>query len=215
MVVLSKLPHLHYKRGKQTTIMPLQEFRAKLDSAPLNQEQKAYILLLWHCGIRKSEAYERVAEDVAVTSTHVIVNFHRRKKRGLEVPPLKLPREFYGVDDILVPYLLKPKRRRQKSVFTYVRKGGKLKTTKKTVKAKWVFPNIHSTTAWNIVKQTLGAEYYPHYLRLRKLSKIGKNREKGSIMHLRSFSGIKSLGSLEAYMGIDEEAQDEAMEASE
>jgi hypothetical protein len=71
-----------------------------------------------------------------------------------------------------------------------------------------------STTAWRICKKVLGQEFYPHYLRLRKLSKIGMDREKGSITHLKAVSGIKSLKALEAYLGYDEEAQDEAMEIS-
>lgn len=58
-------------------------------------------------------------------------------------------------------------------------------------------------------------EFYPHYFRLRKLRKIGMNREKGSITHLKAVSGIKSLKALEAYLGYDQEAQDEAMEISE
>jgi hypothetical protein len=41
------------------------------------------------------------------------------------------------------------------------------------------------------------------------------NREKGSITHLKALSGIKSARALEAYIGYDEEAQDEAMEISE
>jgi hypothetical protein len=55
----------------------------------------------------------------------------------------------------------------------------------------------------------------PHYLRLRKLSRIGMNREKGSITHLKTVSGIKGLKALEAYPGYDQETQDEAMEISE
>jgi hypothetical protein len=41
------------------------------------------------------------------------------------------------------------------------------------------------------------------------------DREKGSITHLKTISGIKSVRALEAYVGYDEEAQDEAMEISE
>jgi hypothetical protein len=94
-------------------------------------------------------------------------------------------------------------------------RGGKLLTHSEKVEAKWLFPHIGSTTAWRICKRVLGPEYYAHYLRLRKLSKIGVNREKGSITHLKAISGIKSVRALEAYIGYDEEAQDEAMEISE
>jgi hypothetical protein len=41
--------------------------------------------------------------------------------------------------------------------------------------------------------KVLGPEFYAHYLRLRKLSKIGMNWEKGSITHLKAIIGIKSV----------------------
>lgn len=41
------------------------------------------------------------------------------------------------------------------------------------------------------------------------------DREKGSITHLKAINGIKSLKALEAYLGYDQEAQDDAIEISE
>jgi integrase len=196
-------------------IVSVEEFKQKLESSDLGLEQKAFIVLLWHTGVRKSEAYERVKKDVTITDTHIIVDFHKRKKGGEEVPPLKIPRTFYGVEEYLKRYLLKPKRSKDKNLFTYETIGGKLFIHSDKAKDRWLFPHISSTTAWRSVKKVFGERYYPHYLRLRKLSKIGKDREKGTIIHLKSVSGIKSLRALEEYMGIDEEAQDEAMEISE
>jgi integrase len=204
-----------YKYGKQKEIMSVDEFREKLESSDLDLEQKAFIVLLWHTGVRKSEAYERVKKDVEITDSHVIVDFYKRKKGGEEVPPLKIPRTFYGVEEYLKPYLTKPKRLKVKTIFTYETVLGKLIIHSKQVKDRWLFPHINSTTAWRLVKKVFGERYYPHYLRLRKLSKIGKDRRRGTIIHLKSVSGIKSLRALEEYMGIDEEAQDEAMEISE
>jgi hypothetical protein len=83
------------------------------------------------------------------------------------------------------------------------------------IEAKWLFPHVGSSTAWRLCKKVLGLEFYPNYFRLRKLSKIGMDREKGRVTHLRAVSGIKSLKALEAYLGYDQEAQDEAMEISE
>jgi hypothetical protein len=71
---------------------------------------------------------------------------------------------------------------------------------------------IRSTQAWKIVKAILGEKYYPHYLRLRKLSAVGK---KHGVTHIKAVSGIKSLRALEAYIGYDQEVQDEAMKDSE
>jgi len=199
--------------------MSVEEFKEKLEGChTLGShvlEKKAYLVLLWHTGVRKSEAYERVKDDMQTTETHVIVNFHQRKKSGLEVPPLKIPRHFYGVNEYLMPYLSKPKRNRLKTIERYKRENRKQILVSTKQNAKWIFPHIGRETARSIVKHVLGEKYYPHYLRLNKLSKVGKNRKRGTIMHLRAISGIKSLRALEAYLGIEEEMQDEAMEISE
>jgi hypothetical protein len=204
-----------YKFGKQKTIMTVENFREKLDISELKLEHKAFLVLLWHSGARKSEVYERTKDDTELTDTHVIVDFHQRKKHGDTVPPLKIPRRFYGVEEYLLPYILKPKRMRQKTIYTYETEDGKLIIHTNRIGAKWLFPHVSSSTAWRVCKKALGSEFYPHYLRLRKLSKIGMNREKGSITHLKAVSGIRSLKALEAYLGYDQEAQDEAMEISE
>jgi hypothetical protein len=47
---------------------------------------KSISCLIWHSGARKSEAYERVKEEIEITETHVIVDFHQRKKHGETVP---------------------------------------------------------------------------------------------------------------------------------
>ncbi|MCW4044848.1 MAG: hypothetical protein NWE94_04955 [Candidatus Bathyarchaeota archaeon] len=204
-----------YKHGKQKAIMTVETFKEKLENSQLGLEQKAYLVLLWHSGARKSEVYERTKDDIEITDTHVIVDFHQRKKHGDTVPPLKIPRRFYGVEEYLVSYIKKPKRLKQKTVYSYETVEGKLMVHQKQLKQRWLFPHISSTTAWRITKCVLGQEYYPHYFRLRKLSKIGMNREKGTFTHLKAISGIKSLKALEAYLGFDQEAQDEAMEISE
>jgi hypothetical protein len=204
-----------YKCGKQKAIMTVEEFKNKLDASQVKFDQKAFPVLLWHSGARKSEAYERVKDDIEISDAHVIVDFHQRKKHGETVPPLKISRKFYGVEEYLVPYILKPKRMNPKTVYTYETREGKLVIRSSQQEAKWLFTHIGSTTAWRACKKVLGQEFYPHYFRLRKLSKIGMNREKGGITHLKAVSGIRSLKALEAYLGYDQEAQDEAMEISE
>lgn len=223
-----------YKHGKQKGIMPLDVFQALIRAALKRGEPAehiAFCIALWHTGVRKSELYERPLSDVTVTKEFIIVDFHKRKKGGDEVPPLKIPLSFYGAD-LLQAWIedrqksKPPHRATSKNLFhqleteeTRVTPKGKTVTVKKTVyetkRDVWLFPHVGSWTAWQIVKRILGKEYYPHYLRLRKLSKIGKNPKTKSIIHLKSVSGIKSIRALEAYMGIDQEAQDEAMQENE
>lgn len=98
--------------------MSVEEFKEKLEAANIKPEQKVFLVLLWRSGVRKSEAYERVREDIEITETHVIVDFHQRKKHGETVPPLKILRKFYGVEEYLIPYLCKPKRAKPKTLYT-------------------------------------------------------------------------------------------------
>jgi hypothetical protein len=108
-----------YKCGKQKAIMTVENFREKLEISRLKLEYKAFLVLLWHSGARKSEVYERTKDDIEITDMHVVVDFHQRKKHGDIVPPLKIHRRFYGVEEYLLSYLLKPKRTKEKTLYTY------------------------------------------------------------------------------------------------
>jgi hypothetical protein len=70
------------------------------------------------------------------------------------------------------------------------------------VEGKWLFPNIGSMTAWQVSKKMLGQEFYPHYFRLRKPSKIGINREKGIITSESRLRNQKSEGARRCHMSI-------------
>jgi hypothetical protein len=52
-----------YKYGKQKAIMTVKKFRELLEIFPLNLEQKAYIVVLWHSGTRKNEGYKRTKNE--------------------------------------------------------------------------------------------------------------------------------------------------------
>jgi len=208
--------------------MTLDAFKNALEKSPASLEQKAYSVLLWHTGVRKSEAFERIVDDAKLTEDLVILDFHKRKKGGEEVPPLNIPRGFFGVNAYLVPWIveaqaLKPSWKRlyvqETTAATRTTAKGKTVTIKRRVgsevKASWLFPNIASSTAWTVIKKLLGPEFYPHYLRLRKLSSIAKNPQTRSLLHIKSVSGLKSLRAIEAYLGFDMETADEAMRGSE
>jgi hypothetical protein len=85
------------------------------------------------------------------------------------------------------------------------------KTTKtKVIREQWLFPHIQSSTALRLVKEVLGSRYYPHFLRLNRLTEIGSDPD-ASIVRLKSYSGIKSIKALESYLGISEEEQQAAL----
>jgi hypothetical protein len=200
-------PH-KYKHDKQEDILPFQTIKQKVVDTNLSISEEAFFWLLYYCGVRKSEGYERVLEDFKVNDTHLIVDFHKRKKGGAEVPPLKLPLRWYGVDKIVECVRLASVRRPiEKAVYVYVDK----KRTKTLKMGKWVFPRIQSTKAWEIVRKILGEGFYPHFLRLNRLSEIGSDPT-ANLIRLKSFSGIKFAKSLSAYLGKSEEEQDKALE---
>jgi hypothetical protein len=78
------------------------------------------------------------------------------------------------------------------------------------VRDHWLFPNIQSSTALRLVKQVLGSRYYPHFLRLNRLTEIGSDPE-ASIVRLKSYSGIRSIKALESYLGTSKEEQEAAL----
>jgi len=150
-----------YKHGKQEHIIDFEEVKQKILDAKLPTNDEAYFWLLYWCGPRKSEAYERVAKDFEVTNTHLIVDFGQRKKGSAKVDPLEIPLGYYGVDKIVEAVAHANKRKRRiKNVYVYIDK----KRTAIPKKAKWVFPQTQSTKAWEIVRKVLGEGYYPHFL---------------------------------------------------
>lgn len=201
----------HYKYGKQKELTSFQEILKKVKNAQLAFEQRAYFWLLYYCGVRKSEGYERIAKDVKVTGQEhaglFIIDFHQRKKNGEEVPPLELNRSWPGIEELVQVYKqARKKRALYKHIFYYENKQRK----KRLVKANWLFPHIQSDTAWRIAKKVLGKKHYPHYLRLNRLTEIGTDEHATSV-EMKSFSGIKDLKTLEDYLGISKKEQDKAL----
>jgi site-specific recombinase XerC len=177
-------------------------------SAALPWKDEAFFWLLYYCGVRKSEAYERVIDDFKITETRLIVDFHRRKKRGAEVPPLELPLNWYGVDKIAKAVQVASNNKpRQKAVYVYVDR----KRVRVVKEDRWVFPHIQSTRAWEIVQNVLGEDYYPHFLRLNRLTEIATDPTAG-LTRLRSFSGIRSTTALDSYLGTARKEQQKAIE---
>ena len=196
-----------YKHGKQEELMSFQEFRDRVERSHLNSEKKGFIWLLYYSGARKSEAYERTVEDCQVTAAHFIIDFGKRKKGGATVDPLEFPRSWPGIE-LLVSLCERAaqKRARKKRIFYQEDKVRK----SKIVRDHWIFPHIQSVTAWQIVKEILGSKYYPHFLRLNRLSEIGTDPT-ANLVRLKSYSGIKTIQALEYYLGKSKEEQDAAL----
>ena len=195
-----------YKHGKIIESLSFQEIQEKVAAAKprMNREALAYFWLLYYAGCRKSEAYERTVEDCQIKEGSFIIDFHQRKKHGAEVPPLKFPLWFPGIDVACEQLKKATKRKPSKKL---IERFTKQKRTTERIKAKWLFPHIHRSQAGIIVKQILGPKYYPHFLRLNRITEMCSDPQL-SLSKLKSFTGIKSLDALQSYMGVSEKEQD-------
>ena len=163
-----------YKHGKQTDTIDLELFEKRMNEKGLSTVVKSFVALLYWCGVRKSEAYERVREDFEITEPDLVVDFHQRKKNGLEVPALEIPLDLPFVDLIV-------------------------KRVEKTRRGRKVWA-ISSTTAWRYVKQVLGEQYYPHFLRLNRITRMFDDPTT-TVPEAKSWTGIKTTKALDVYIG--------------
>ena len=195
-----------YKHGKQKEIIPYPEIVERMKQATANGlelEKRAYFWILYYCGVRKSEAYERTIDDVVVTDESIILDFHKRKKGGETVTPLEIPRFFVGMDDLVKQHKAMSERKPYtKSV--YVRESHKW--VKQSIKGKWLFPKIQSSSAWYVIKKILGENYYPHFLRLNRISEICLEPS-ANMVRVKSFTGIKTARIIDAYLGTAKKEQ--------
>ncbi|MFX1521530.1 MAG: hypothetical protein ACFFCD_16605 [Promethearchaeota archaeon] len=196
-----------YKHGKEENPLSFREFKNKVEKATLSTEKVAFIWLLFWAGCRKSEAYERTTKDCQVTNTYFIIDFGQRKKHGTKVPPLRFPRSWAGIEQLIKLHeRASSKRPHNKRVFYQENKT----TKSKVIKDQWLFPHIQSSTALRLVKEVLGSKYYPHFLRLNRLTEIGTDPT-ANVTRMKSYSGIKSIKALESYLGTSKEEQEAAL----
>lgn len=195
-----------YKAGKQIGQLSFAEIQEKVARAKnkLTVEALAFFWLLYYSGVRKSELYERIVDDCQLTQTHLIIDFQQRKKGSAKTDPLEIPLWFPGMDMVSEQLKRARKRRKLKKLIEKTRKGER---STKRVKAKWLFPHIHKTWALYIVKTVLGSKYYPHFLRLNRITELCSDPE-ANLTRIKSFSGIKSTRIIEEnYMGTSKKEQ--------
>ena len=199
-----------YKHGKITESLSFQEIKEKVIQVEnkLTREALAYFWLLYYAGCRKSEAYERTVEDCSIKDGYFIIDFHQRKKHGAEVPPLKFPLWFPGIDVVCEQLEKASGKRISKKLIERTVKG--VRSTKR-LRARWLFPHVAARWAQVIVKEILGEQYYPHFLRLNRITEMCSDKDV-SLTRLKSFTGIKSLDALQSYMGVAEKEQDAAVD---
>jgi len=200
-----------YKQGKQTEQLEFNQVQERVKAAQkrLSKEQLAYFWLLYYSGARKSELFERTVGDCQITEEYFILDILIRKKGSAHTDPLEFPLWFPGMD--VVCAWLEKARTLHKSRKLLERWEHQKRITSR-ISAPWLFPNIHKTTALTIVKQILGSQYYPHFLRLNRITELCSNPQANLTM-IKSFSGIKSTRIIEEnYMGISKRQQKAAVD---
>ena len=204
-----RYPH-RYKAGKQCEQLTFKEIQEKVEAAKprMNREALAYFWLLYLSGCRNSELYERTVEDCSVTETNFIIDFHQRKKGSSEVPALEFPLWFPGMKVIIEQLEKARSKRSSRKLIERTVKGIRYR---ERVKASWLFSHIHRTRAAEIVKEILGDQYYPHFLRLNRITELCSDPEV-NISRLKSYTGIKTLRVLQGYIGTSKKEQKAAVD---
>lgn len=204
----------HYKEGKQVEQLQFSEIKElmKQRGNRLTLEQRAFFWLLYYGGMRKSELYERLISDLKIIGElhphSLSLDIGQRKKGSAKTPPLVFPTWFPGMSDVCAWY--EKAKKRKPSTKLLERWESQIRITKR-VKAHWLFPGIHRSTSSKIVKEILGSQYYPHFLRLNRITELCTNPE-ANLTQIKSFTGIKSTRIIEEnYMGISEREQKEAV----
>lgn len=199
-----------YKHQKQTEQLSFQLVKEKVSAAEkkLSREALAFFWLLYYGGMRKSELYERIVGDCQITETHFILDLIR-KKGSAQTDPLEFPLWFPGIQKVCEQL---EKARKLKPSKKLLERWDHQKRIISRMKARWLFPNIHRSSAGRIVKQILGAQYYPHFLRLNRITELCSDPT-ANLTRIKSFSGIKSTRIIEEnYMGVSKKEQKAAMD---
>ena len=199
-----------YKHGKQCEHLTFKEIQEMVSRAAprLTREALSFFWLLYYTGARKSELYERTVEDCSVSDIHFILDIGQRKKGSAKVPALELPLWFPGMN--LVCEWLEKARSKNKTRKLMERTVNGVRSTKR-LRARWLFPHVAARWAQVIVKEILGSQYYPHFLRLNRITEICSDPE-ANIERIHSFTGIKSIRVIEGYMGTSKKEQKAAVD---
>jgi hypothetical protein len=178
----------HYKGGKKieepTT---LAEFREKLDNFPPFKRNnafkmaraRAYIILLYWSGLRKSEIYDLPTQAFVPLDDGLRLLAVRYKKRVREVVELKLLDKMWGIPEVKI-FLARFEENQRPF-------------------------DISPTTAWHYVK-LMDNKLYPHYFRLNLVSTFANDPEM-SIAKLRSWFAF-NLSTINSYLGKSKRLQE-------
>ena len=144
-----------------------------------NKRKRAYLIIVFWSGLRKSEIYELTREEFEITDDGLTLETVRKKKQEDKVIPLFLPRTMWGIDEAI----------------QWIERFEK--TTRRPFE-------ISSTTAWKYVKE-LAKELYPHWFRSNIVTDMSNDPEMTAGV-MRSWFGF-SYATIEKYLGAQQRLQ--------
>lgn len=174
-----------YKFGKPDSEIDLEDFKTRLNQTKLSLRKKAYAILLYWMGCRRSEPLVIKKEDIEEREGSLFISIHYRKnennepilfsraKRGQAGGPTEIPLQLFGVDLV-------------KTVWQKTKQGRKL------------FP-FSDKTGYRVIKQ-LYPKKTPHWLRYNRITKLRKMLgDKLTIDDIKSFTGIRRDATVQDY----------------
>lgn len=165
------------KHGKDLFPLTLNEFKKGLENGKFcSKKHRGFSVLLFHSGVRVSEALRAKKEAFTFRGATIYFEVGQRLKNGMHTPPLPIHVDKLGVNELLWAI---ENTKKDKRVFPYCRKTG-----------------------YNIIARVWK---YPHHMRLTKITELlsrKKDRPPFSLLEVKSWTGHKSLKSLDPYAGI-------------
>lgn len=161
------------KHNKNLFPLTEENFKEGMDTGHFTQDRhRALAALLFYSGVRITEVLRARKEQFKITEDRIYFDVGQRLKRGLVTPPLPILKDHFYVSEIC-------------QAVEDTRPGAK------------VFPYCRAT-GYNIIDRAF--KTYPHHFRLTKITML--LRKGFTIDLVRSWTGHKQIGSLNAYVGF-------------
>ena len=163
-----------YKNGKPNREIPIKEFIKYLDHGKfLKHFHKAYFVLLYWIGCRRSEPLNMTKEDLQEKEGSLWIDIPAFK-RGERGGKIELPLDLPGVEILKQRWLKCRKNRR-------------------------MFPFATATT-WRIIHR-INPKISPHWLRHNRITGFRRLKDQGKIStdDIKSWTGIKMDSTIEHY----------------
>jgi len=162
-----------YKHGKPNRELTLEEFREAITNSRISPLYKAYIVLLYWVGCRRSEPMAIRKEDIVEKdgALHIKIPAYKHGERG---GVIALPLDYFGVNLIKEAW---QRTRGNRRVFNFTDKTG-----------------------YNYVKKVF-PKMTPHWFRHNRITKLRRmiDGKTISLDDVKSFTGIKSDRTIQHY----------------